>query len=240
MGYWQGAALGEGMAADRAMAELNKVDQQLAASRGNVAAFKKANDELIELVNKYGYDADVLRIMQKSVVGDEAGQRFPIPGALYFAVFAETRPDKISKDAPINTRRAKNLEIIAWAECVFMSTIACHNLARQNAPKVGTLSELVEGGVFDGKAVAASLRDIAGKMETSSSAYYTLDAGEWVEKRISELREVAKFKKGDSMPVPESVAPTDPLLQNIESHKRPNGKFNVVLDDTFTISDIIR
>gem|GEM_PF-4322880 len=38
MGYWQGAALGEGMAADRAMGELVRVHNRLQAAQGNIAA----------------------------------------------------------------------------------------------------------------------------------------------------------------------------------------------------------
>gem|GEM_PF-5767248 len=61
------------------------------------------NDELVELCNKYGYDAGLLERFQKTILGAE-GDTVPVPGGLYFALFTETRPDLLPENASINLK----------------------------------------------------------------------------------------------------------------------------------------
>jgi len=243
MGYWQGVSLGNAVARGRAEGALGDAIGRLQASRNNVAAFKKANDELVALANEYGYEAGLFGKFRNTIIGKgrDDGSHVPVPGGLHFVIFAETRPDLLPDDATINERRAKNIEIIAWAEYLMLASFSGQNLAQQDASKIGRLSELVEGGVFDNAKVASSLRDLAEKAKAvAAHPYYDTKAKKWVEDRISELRNVAKFRKGETIPVFHSVNPSDPVLQAMVSHKDSNKKFNVVEDNALGISDLTR
>jgi len=197
MGYWQGAALGNALDAGAAEGKLNRQIQR--------------NNELVDRVERDGHDAATWRNFQKGLENDKA----PEATAVAYALFARTRPDLLPKTATLNQKRAKNLEIIAWAEFLTMVTYSASNISKQTAPKLGHLSDLLDGGTFDGKDISAALRDIANKTQIAVNAVYKADPQEWVEKRFNELRKMAKFKPNESMPVPSSITPTDEALQNM-------------------------
>jgi len=220
MGYWQGAALGNALDAGRAEGKLNRQVQR--------------NNQLVDRVEKDGQDAANWRGFQKRLQNDS--NEAPEGTAIGWALFARTRSDLLPKTATLNEKRAKNLEIIAWAEFFIMRAYSNSNLSEQNGEKLGSLSELIDSGAFDSNKVSSVLKELSGKATAAASAVYDISPQEWVEHRFSELRKIAKFKQNEAIPVPESVQPTDPVLQNTISKKTSNG-INMLVDTPIGIMD---
>ncbi len=213
MGFWQGAAFGASADAGAAAAQRDNALDEIDRLRGRLRGAE--------------YDASLFKAYSDRIAENN---KVPEATALGFALFSKTRPDLLPKNATLNQRRAKNLELIAWGEFLTMRAFSNPNLSKQNASKLGSLSELVESGVFDNEKVASVLRDLSEKTQAASDAVYETTPQEWFEKRFEELKKVAKFKPGESMPTPESVQPTEPALQNTVSRKTGKG-INLAIDN---------
>jgi len=220
MGFWQGAALGSALDAG--------------AAEGELISEIRENGRLQKRLNAAEYDAATFKSYQE-LIRENNGSI--LGNSINFALFAKTRPDLLPKNATLNQRRAKNLELITWGEFLTMRAFSNPNLSKQNASKLGSLSELVERGVFDNDKVASVLRDLSEKTQAASDAVYETTPQEWFEKRFEELKKVAKFKPGESMPTPESVQPTEPALQNTVSRKTGKG-INLVIDNPIGLPDL--
>jgi len=198
MGFWQGAALGNALAAGTA--------------RGRMIGEAKWRIRLQRELEDAEYDAATFKSYQE-LIRENKG---PLLGnSIGFALFAKTRPDLLQKSATLNQRRAKNLELVAWSEYLIMIAYASSSMAEQSAPRLGHLSELINSGVFDNKDVSSVLRELASKAKAVSDAAYNTNPQEWFEARFNELKKIAKFKPNESLPTPESIRPTDPVLQNM-------------------------
>jgi len=213
MGFWRGAAFGNAINAGR--------------SHGLLISEIEENGRMQRRLNDAEYDATLFKTYRDTIADSN---KVPEATALGFALFSKARPDLLPNNATLNQRRAKNLELIAWGEFLTMRAFSNPSLSKQNASKLGSLSELVERGVFDNDKVASVLRDLSEKTQAASDAVYETTPQEWFSKRFEELKKVAKFKPGESMPTPASVNPTDPVLQ-ITTSRETGEKVNLVANN---------
>jgi len=219
MGFWQGAALGNALDAGAAEGELISEIRENGRLRGRLNAEVNRNNQLITELNQLrtklkdiGRDAVAFKTFEKSIQENNGSL---LANSLKFALLAKTRPDLLAEDAPLNSRRKKNLEMIVWCEYLTMTAYANSFFSKETAVTLDILAGTINHGLFNNKPVAEKLREAANKTERGLKASCNGNPQEWFDSRFKELQIDAKFKAGESVPVSKSIQPTDPVLKEM-------------------------
>ena len=145
------------------------------------------------------------------------------------------RPDlrDASKDT-LDQRRVFNLHLVAWAEWWVESVRGSELIAKEKAPKLRGLSELMNDPKFNAPAASKALADIAARLELSQGLS---DPRKWVKHRVNKMWKQAEWKKNDpAVPIMASLRPHAPAMEQ----RIKDGDFENPLDaNLYGIQDMM-